>query len=141
MAKVGVKTYNCREVIMTFGTHIISGFAEDSFITIDPAGEGTTAVCGCDGEHSRSMDPNRSANIKISLNQTSDSNKYLNKILKLDSETGLGILPLMITDLRGGLLAHAEQAYIKKRPSTVYGKATQNREWEFGTGDCEIIEE
>ena len=138
MAKVGVKTYNCRDVIMTFGSHIITGYAEDSFVTIEPAGEGVSSVCGCDGEHSRSMDPNRAANIKISLNQTSASNKYLNKILKLDSETGEGIFPIMISDLRGGLLAHAEEAHIKKRPSTVYGKTTQNREWEFGTGDCEI---
>lgn len=136
-----VKTYNCREVIVTFGSKIIDGFADDSFVTIEAAGEGTSSVCGCDGEHSRSMDPNRAMNVKISLNQTSDSNKYLNKMLKLDQETGEGILPLMITDLRGGLLAHADEAWIKKRPSTVYGKTTQNREWEIATGDCVIDEE
>lgn len=136
-----VKTYNCRDVIVTLGTKILDGFAEDSFITIEAAGEGTSSVCGCDGEHSRSMDPNRSMNVKIVFNQTSDSNKYMNKLLKLDQETGEGIVPLMITDLRGGLLAHADEAWIKKRPSTVYGKTTQNREWEIATGDCVIDEE
>ena len=136
-----VKTYNCRDVIITLGTKILDGFAEDSFVTIEAAGEGTSSVCGCDGEHSRSMDPNRAMNVKVVFNQTSDSNKYMNKLLKLDQETGEGIVPLMITDLRGGLLAHADEAYIKKRPSTVYGKTTQNREWEIMTGDCEIDEE
>lgn len=139
--KTGIKTYDCRKVIVTVGSHIVSGFAEDSHITIEPAGEGITSVCGCDGEHSRSMDPNRSSNIKIVLNQTSSSNKFFNKMLNADQETGEGMLPMLITDLRGGLLAHAEQAYIKKRPSTVYGKATQNREWEFATGDCEVSED
>lgn len=136
-----IKTYNSREVIVTLGTHIVSGYAEDSFVTIEDAGEGITSVCGCDGEHSRSMDPNRAANVKIVLNQTSESNKYFNTLRKLDRDTGEGIVPLMITDLRGGLLAHADEAYIKKRPSTVYGKATQNREWEIMTGDCEVDDE
>lgn len=136
-----LKTYSCRDVIVTLGTHVVTGFAEDSFVTIEDAGEGISSVCGCDGEHSRSMDPNRAANVKIVLNQTSDSNKYFNKLRKLDRDTGEGIVPLMITDLRGGLLAHADEAYIKKRPSTVYGKTTQNREWEIMTGDCEIDEE
>lgn len=136
-----LKTYNCREVIVTLGSRVIDGFADDSFVTIEPAGEGTSSVCGCDGEHSRSMDPNKSVNVKIVLNQTSDSNKFMNQLLKLDQDTGEGIVPLMITDLRGGLLAHADEAYIKKRPSTVYGKNTQNREWEIATGDCVIDEE
>ena len=139
--KTGIKTYNCREVIVTLGSHIVSGYAEDSFVTVEEVGEGTSAVCGCDGVHSRSTDPDRSVNVKIALNQTSSSNKYLNNLLRLDRDTGEGVVPLMITDLRGGVLIHADQAYVKKRPSTVYGKGTQNREWELGTGDCDIIEE
>ena len=31
--KTGIKTYNCREVIVTLGSHIVSGYAEDSFVT------------------------------------------------------------------------------------------------------------
>lgn len=136
-----LKTYNCAEIIITLGTHVVGGYADDSFVTIDDAGEGISSVCGCDGEHSRSMDPNKGAVVKVVLNQTSDSNKYFNSLLKLDRQTGAGIVPLMITDLRGGMLAHAEQAYIKKNPSRVYGKVTQNREWEIITADCEIDEE
>lgn len=137
MAKVGVKTYDCRKVIVTYGGSIITGFAEDSFVSIEPNGEGTTHVVGCDGEVSRSLDPDRTFNVKIALNQTSDSNSYLRKIYKMDRITGTGILPLLITDLRGGVIFQADQAWIKRHPSTVWGKSTQNREYEFGTGESD----
>ena len=52
-----IKTYNPKEVTMAFGSHIVSGYADDSFITIDPAGDGVTKKVGCDGEIVRSISP------------------------------------------------------------------------------------
>lgn len=135
-----VKTYSSKQVIVTFGAHTVTGYAEDSFVTIEQSGEGTTKVVGCDGEVARSLSPDKTHQVKISLLQTSDSNKYFNKIRRLDVETGEGVMPLMITDLRGGMLFQAPEAWILKDPSRAYGKATQNREWTFDTGSAELIE-
>lgn len=33
-----IKTYNPKEVIVTCGTHIVTGYADDSFISIEPKG-------------------------------------------------------------------------------------------------------
>ena len=133
-----VKTYASKQIIITFGPHTVTGYAEDSFVTIDQNGEGTTKVVGCDGEVARSLSPDKTHTVKVSLLQTSDSNKFFNKVRKLDMETGDGIFPLMITDLRGGLLFQASEAWITKDPTRTYGKTTQNREWQIDTGDAEL---
>lgn len=45
-----VKTYNSRLVTVALGTHSVTGFADDSFITVEPLGDGVTSKSGCDGE-------------------------------------------------------------------------------------------
>lgn len=136
-----VKTYSSKQIIIAFGPHTITGYADDSFVTIDQNGDGTTKVVGCDGEVARSLSPDKTHQVKISLLQTSNSNKYLNKIRKLDVETGEGVMPLMITDLRGNTMFHAPEAWITKDPSRGYGKATTNREWIFDTGEADISDD
>ena len=41
-----VKTYNPKEVTAAFGSHIVSGYADDSFITIDPNADGSWNEAG-----------------------------------------------------------------------------------------------
>ena len=54
-----VKTYNPKKVIIALGSHVVSGYADDSFITIESSGDGTTMKVGCDGSVNRSVSPNR----------------------------------------------------------------------------------
>lgn len=135
-----VKTYDPKKVIVTIGAHICSGWDEDSQITVEPNGEGITKKVGADGEVTRSMDPDDTYNIKLVFDQMSESNKYLTNLRKLDKATGAGVVPILITDLRGGTLFHAAQAWITKDPSRVWGKASGNREWEIHTGSAEYEE-
>lgn len=37
-----IKTYDPKEVVVACGTHIVSGYADDSFINIEPNGDGIT---------------------------------------------------------------------------------------------------
>lgn len=48
-----VKTYNPKEVLVSFDTHSVTGYAEDSFINLEKNGDGITDVVGCDGEQIR----------------------------------------------------------------------------------------
>ena len=66
-----VTTYNPKEVTCALGNHIMSGFADDSFITVEPAGDGTSYVSGADGEIARSIDPSKIYTVKIALLQAS----------------------------------------------------------------------
>lgn len=140
MARKKVKTYASKKVIIAWGSHVVTGYAEDSFVTVDPHGEGVNKVVGCDGEIARSLDPNQTYTVKLSVLQTSDSNAFFNKMQKLDSETGEGVFPLLITDLMGGTIFSADEAWLQKGASRVWGKANQNREWTFDTGEAEYNE-
>ena len=58
-----VRTYNPKEVLISFGTHSVTGYAEDSFVSLEKNGDGISDVIGCDGEQIRSLDPDDTWNI------------------------------------------------------------------------------
>ncbi len=135
-----VKTYNPKEVMMALGTHIPSGYAEDSFITIDPNGDGITKKVGCDGEIVRSVSPDDTYIVKLSVLQTSDTNAFLQQKFNQDRETGDGIFPILIKDLKGGLVFSTDAAWVAKPASRGFGKEAANREWEIHTGSAILNE-
>ena len=71
-----IKTYNPKEVVISAGPHIVTGIADDSFVTIEANGDGITKKVGCDGEIVRAVSPDGTYKVKIALLQTSDSNTY-----------------------------------------------------------------
>lgn len=130
-------TYNPRKVTCAFGNHIVTGFADDSFITIEPAGDGTSYVIGADGEVARSIDPSRVYTIKISLLQNSRSNEYLQKIYEKDVKDGDGTFSVNINDLLGKQKFTSGIAWVTKPASWSRGKQQGNREWEIVAAEGE----
>lgn len=135
-----VKTYNPKEVTIACGSHIVTGFADDSFVSIEPNGDGITKKIGCDGEIARAVSPDNTYKVKISLLQTSESNSYFSNMFDVDRETGEGIFPILIKDLKGDLVFSTDAAWVLKRSSVTRGKETNNREWEIDTGDATFNE-
>lgn len=135
-----IKTYNPKEVVVACGTHIVSGYADDSFIGIEPNGDGITKKVGCDGEIARSISPDNTYKVKITLLQNSDSNSFFSNIADYDRATGNGLFPVLIKDLRGGLLFATEAAWVVKKSPATRGKETNNREWEIDTASAVMTE-
>lgn len=135
-----IKTYNPKEVVVACGTHIVSGYADDSFINIEPNGDGITKKVGCDGEIARSISPDNTYKVKITLLQNSDSNSFFSNIADYDRATGNGLFPVLIKDLRGGLLFATEAAWVIKKSPTTRGKETNNHEWEIDTASAVMTE-
>ena len=131
-----IRTYNPREVTASCGPQIIDGFADDSFITIEPNGDGVTKMVGCHGEVVRSISPDRTCKIKISLLQSAEENAFFARMYDLDQETGEGFFPILIKDLKGNVMFSAETAWVVNKGSLVRGKEAQNREWEIDTGEA-----
>ncbi|MCD8201909.1 MAG: DUF3277 family protein [Clostridia bacterium] len=129
-----VSTYNSRLVTVVIGTHHITGMADDSFVQISPLTDGISSVRGCDGEVARALDPNTGYAIKIVLLQTSTSNDTLNNYYIRDRLEGEGMFPIEIKDAKGGLLFHADTAWVVKPVDITYGKGVNNREWNIETG-------
>ena len=135
-----IKTYNPKEVIVSFGHHMVTGYADDSFVTIDANGDGVTKKVGCDGEIVRSISPDDTYVVKLSVLQTSETNAYLQNKINQDLKSGDGMFPLMVKDLKGGMLFSTDAAWPAKPASRGFGKESNNREWEIHTGSATLTE-
>lgn len=135
-----VKTYSSKQVTVSVGTHSVSGFADDSFIQIEPLGDGVTSKSGCDGEVARAVDPNEQYSVTITLLQTSATNAYLQAQHNKDKADGDGTFAILIKDLKGGLVFSADSAWVVKAPSRTFGKEANNREWKIETGQATLNE-
>lgn len=135
-----VKTYNCKEVTIALGSHIVTAVADDSFVTIESNGDGVSKVVGCDGEIVRAINPDGSYKVKLSLLQTSDTNSFLQNQYQRDRDTGEGMFSILIKDLKGGMVFSCDCAWVIKPSSRVYGKSNNNREWEIDTGEGTLNE-
>lgn len=140
MANNKVKTYNPKEVTIACGSHIVTGIADDSFVSIEANGDGITKKVGCDGEIVRAVSPDNTFKVKITLLQTSDSNAFFSNMADVDRDTGNGMFPILIKDLKGGLVFSTEAAWVTKKAAITRGKADNNREWELDTGDATLSE-
>lgn len=135
-----LKTYSAKEVLIALGSHAVTGYADDSFVTIEPNGDGIMKKVGCDGEVARAISPDGTYKVKVALLQTSPTNSFLQEKYELDRKTGDGTFPVLIKDLKGGMIFAADCAWIIKPPSRAFGKDTNNREWEIDTGDATLSE-
>lgn len=135
-----VKTYNSRLVTVALGTHAVSGFADDSFISIEAVGDGVSSKSGCDGEVARAVDPNEQYTVKLTLLQTSVTNAFLQAMYNADKTNGDGMFPILIKDLKGNFVFSADSAWVVKPAGRTYGKETNNREWELTTGPATLNE-
>ena len=133
-----LKTYNPKKVTMAFGNHMVRGYAEDSFVSVEPVGEGVTSQSGADGEVVRSVDPDNRYTVKIVVQQTSSTNEFLKDMRKKDKKEGNGTFPLIVKDLLGNEVFSAEHAWVKNDAPWARGKAATDREWEIEcVGDFE----
>lgn len=130
-----VTTYNPKKITCALGRHMVSGYADDSFITIEPAGDGTSYVIGADGEIARSIDPSSVFTVKLSLLQASSTNGYLQKMYDKDKKEGTGTFSVNIADLLGNEKFTGATAWVTKPASWARGKAQGNREWEIVVGE------
>lgn len=134
MADVKVRTYDPKKIIMTFGTIIITGYAEGTFVTIAGNGDKFEKSRGADGTVDRINKNNKDYAVTITIKQTSLTNDLLSAVLVADQELNTGVLPITVKDLNGTTLFLATQAWIAKDPDDEYSDSLGNREWRIDTG-------
>ena len=132
-----MKTYDPKKIIIIFGVRQLTGMSEDSIVSITPNGEGLQTYVGADGDVARSLDPDATYEVTVSLNTTSNSNDYLSNMYNYYRETGNGIAPLLIKDLAGTTLFSAPEAWVSNMPEASRGLTVDTQEWVFHTGQVE----
>lgn len=126
-----VSTYNPKKITLALSRHIVSGFADDSFISVEPTGDGNTHVVGADGEVLVSIDPSSVFTIKLSLLLRSKTNDYLQMMYDKLKAGQDGFFSVNLKDLIGNDKFSGATAWVTKPAAKSYGKAGGNREWEI----------
>lgn len=127
--------YNPADVSVIIGSHIVSGFADGTFIGIERNNDAFTRVAGADGENARSKSNDKSGRLTLTLLQTSQSNEVLSGFAAADEASNGGTFPFLIKDNNGNSLYAAEVSWVVKYPAVEYGKEISNREWVIETGE------
>lgn len=131
-------TYDPKMVVITFGGVPISGYTEDSFVECVPVEEKFTRKVGADGEVVRSHSANNCYDVTVTLLQSSLSNQVLSNAASLDNATGLGMLPLSITEITSGSEHFFPQAWVEKG-TWGRGKEAGDQAWVFHTGQAAAV--
>ena len=134
-----VRTFDPKLVIATFGPVEIKGYAEGTFINIEPSGDAFEKARGADGGVDRVNKNMFDGQITFTLKQTSLTNDQLTALHKADQLTNTGKLPLLIKDLNGTTVAAAAQAWIRRLPAAGMADSMSTREWIIDTGLIEIF--
>ncbi|MCL1999028.1 MAG: hypothetical protein FWG65_09715 [Turicibacter sp.] len=134
-----IHQYSSRHVIITLGTHEAADFADGSFVNIEPHGEGASKIVGADGSVSVGVDPDWTASVKITFKQTSASANWCQERYVKDQRTGVvDFFPILVHDLSGTVLFHAEQAWVANMAQREFSKGSpdNNIEITIETGDA-----
>lgn len=131
-------TYNPKQVLISLGAHAVTGYSDGTFVSIEASGDGITKKTGCDGEVVRSIDPDDSAKMTLTVLQSSSSVAFAQAQYDKDRATGEGTFPVMVKDLKGGLLFSAADGWVVKPPTREFAKESTDREIEIDCGSCKF---
>lgn len=131
-------TYSAKDVSIIFGFIQLSGYAPDSFVTIEYNNDAWKLAVGASGEATRSQSNDMSAKITVRIQPGALSNTLLTGFFQADRFTRKGALPMIVTDLGTGT-THTGTAWIVKLPKKEYAMESQVLEWVFESGSMEAV--
>jgi hypothetical protein len=132
-------TYSPDKVLCIIGGVPMSGFADGTGITVEREADAFTKVVGSDGVVSRVKSANRTGSVTITLQQTSASNDILSGFALLDEVSNEGVFPVLIKDNLGRSVFASGEGWVKKIPSSAFGKDISDREWVIDCGKLNIF--
>lgn len=136
---MSMKTYDPKNVSIIIGSHIVSGFADGTFINVERRNPTWSLVAGASGETERSKSNDKSGRITLTLLQSSASNDILSGFAQSDELDNSGTFPLLMKEDTGTTIIEATEAWCTKPSNTPYGKESQGREWVIETGELVMV--
>jgi hypothetical protein len=123
-----INTYSPSDVKLVISGYTLTGWDK---ITIARSSQVFRPIRGIRGKHARAETLDSSANLAISLVQTSLSNLVLSSILEADSSNGTARLDLLLKDNSGNSRFQSSEAYIVGYPETSFSGGFEYRTWRF----------
>lgn len=126
--------FDPKQVAVTFRGIPLTGFAPDTFISVERSEDSFSLTVGADGEYGRARSNNKSGTVTLTLLANVPANKLLLSWLHMDELHGLGKGPLVVKDLLSGESVFSAEAWITRPPNIEYGNEMGTREWVFTAG-------
>ena len=123
------KNYDPKEVSVIVGGHIVTGYADGTFLTVSRNKDAFTLGVGADGEGARSKSNDKSGRLTLTLLQSSASNDVLSGFATADEIANGGQVPVLVKDNNGTTIVEAATAWIVKKADVEYSHEITNREW------------
>lgn len=128
-------TFDPRNVSIIIGSHVVGGFADGTFITVERSTPTWSKQIGASGESVRIKSNDRSGKITLTLQQTSLSNDVLDGYRMADELKNAGKFPFIMNEAGGASLAEGTETWVLQPPNLEYGKDLGTRQWVLETGD------
>lgn len=124
-----VNTYNPALISVITGAKIISGYSDDSQVTVERMTDSFAESVGADGHVTRSRTNDNRGTITVQLMQSSPSNDDLQAYATNDELNGTGTFPVLVRDASGRTICSGDQAWLVKTATAEYGRSITNRTW------------
>lgn len=134
-----VRTYDPKQVKVIVGGVPMSGFADGTFVNVSRSNDSFSKISGADGEVSRAKSNDKSGELTLTLAQTSPSNDVLSGFSNLDEQTGEGIFPVAVKDLKGRSTYVSAFGWVRKPADAGFGKEIDSREWNIDLADLKMF--
>lgn len=115
----------------TGAVHEVGQFSEDTIVSIARNSETFTMYRGADDSKTRVYNADTSATITLPLQQTSNSNDFLQYVYEYDRArlNSDGLFSILIKDNSGRSVFFSDEAYIGVVPDASFANSMQLREW------------
>ena len=135
---MAVKTYDFKQISASFGTVILSGFAEDDAITLTPEANIYDAKKGCDGQTTRSRSNNDDYKATIRFMATSDAKSQMQELTLRNAALSGLTYPFRLISNSTNEFYFSPEAWVEKLPDADFGREVGEREYTVYLPDCLI---
>lgn len=144
-SSIEVGSYAPKELTMIINhpvlgiNHVLTGFAEDTFISIDRGDPTWAKTRGAKGDIQRTHKAGKDITATISLMQTSATNDILSGIAAYDATDlrGGGLFTCSIVDGSGRSYLHSHNSWVSIPTNQDYSTTATTRDWIFELPDAD----
>jgi len=133
------KTYDPKQMKVSFGGVILGGFADGTFLEVERDEDTFSRKVGAAGEACWVRNNNRGGKVTFTVMQDSATNSVLSSFLKADELLGTGVQTFYAAEANGSTAVHATEARITKPPAVKRGKEHDNVEWVIDCADIDVF--
>ncbi len=130
---VETKSYDARDIIITWGEVELEGATDGTFVVIEYDEDAVKKHTGAQGDVTVTISANDGGSVTWTGNQGTPTHDRLSAIAALQRKKGVGLIkkPILVKHTNGNTLVVGPEAWIKKVPKTEFGAEHNPREWIF----------